>query len=153
MYFGKKQLISIPVASGPISMAYFNHPLDVFFLEIISLYPCSVKSLLLLFSWYVVSDSLWPHELQYARLLCPSLSPRVCTNSCPLNWWCHPAISSSVTLFFSWEPSFWRIFRTKKRVEFLWGKWTRKEDFPETGWRFMNFKNTGDPHSIPWQDL
>ena len=46
-----------------------------------------------------VSDSLWPHELQHARLLCPSPSPRVCSNSCPLNWWCHPTILSSVTPF------------------------------------------------------
>ena len=34
-----------------------------------------------------------------ARLACPSLSPRVCSNSCPLIWWCHPTISSSVTPF------------------------------------------------------
>ena len=44
-------------------------------------------------------DSLRPHGLQHARLPCPSLSPQVCSNSCPLSWWCHPAISSSVTLF------------------------------------------------------
>ena len=42
---------------------------------------------------------LWPHGLQHARLLCPSLSPRVCSNSCPLSQWCHPTISSSVTVF------------------------------------------------------
>ena len=44
----------------------------------------------------VVSDSLWPHELQYARLPCPSPTPEACSNSCPSNWWCHPTISSSV---------------------------------------------------------
>ena len=43
--------------------------------------------LLLLFSWSVVSDSLWPHGLQQARLPCLSLSPGVCSNSCPLSWW------------------------------------------------------------------
>ena len=43
----------------------------------------------------VVSDSLRPYELQHTRLLCPSLSLRVCSNSCPLSWWCHPIISSS----------------------------------------------------------
>ena len=37
-----------------------------------------------------------PHELQYTRLLCPPLSPRVYSNSCLLSQWCHPAISSSV---------------------------------------------------------
>ena len=45
-------------------------------------------------------DSLWPHELQHARLPCLSLSPKICSNSCPLSWWCHPTISSSVTHFF-----------------------------------------------------
>ena len=54
---------------------------------------------LLLFSHSVVSDSSWPHELQHARLPCPSPSPRVCSDSCPLNQWCHPIISSSVICF------------------------------------------------------
>ena len=45
------------------------------------------------------SYSSWPHELQHVRLPCPSLSPRICSNSCPLNGWCHPTISSSVTFF------------------------------------------------------
>ena len=53
------------------------------------------------FSHSVVSDSLWPHRLQHARLPCPSLSPRVCLNSCPLSWWWHPTISSSVVPFSS----------------------------------------------------
>ena len=48
---------------------------------------------------------LWPHGLQHARLLCPSLSPRVCSDSCPLSQWYHPIISSSVSLF-SCPPSF-----------------------------------------------
>ena len=42
----------------------------------------------------VLSDSLWPHGLQHARLPCPSPTPGVYSNSCPLNWWCHPTISS-----------------------------------------------------------
>ena len=46
-----------------------------------------------------MSDSLRPHGLQHIRLLCPSLSPGVCSNSCPSSWWCHPAISSSVVPF------------------------------------------------------
>ena len=44
-----------------------------------------------------MSNSLQPHELQHTRLSCPSLSPGVCSNSCPLSWRCHPNISSSVT--------------------------------------------------------
>ena len=46
-----------------------------------------------------LSDSLGPHGLQHFRLPCPSLSPEVCSNSCPLNWWCYLTISSSVALF------------------------------------------------------
>ena len=42
-----------------------------------------------LFSGSVVSDSLRPHGLHHARLPCPSLSPRVCSDSCPLSQWCH----------------------------------------------------------------
>ena len=54
---------------------------------------------LLLFSHQIVSDSSQPCGLEHARLPCPSPSPRVCPSSCPLNWWCHPTISSSVTPF------------------------------------------------------
>ena len=53
-----------------------------------------------------MSDSLWPHGLQHAWLPCPSLSPRVCSNSCPLRWWCHPTISSFVIPFSSCLQSF-----------------------------------------------
>ena len=52
-----------------------------------------------LFSRSVVSNSLWPHGLQRARPPCPLLSPGVCPSSCPLNQWCHPTVSSSVTPF------------------------------------------------------
>ena len=58
------------------------------------------------FSDSVVSNSLWPHGLQHARFPCPSLSPRVCSNSYPLSQWCHPTISSSVTPFPSCPQSF-----------------------------------------------
>ena len=61
---------------------------------------------LLLFSRSVVSNSLWPHGLQHARLPCPSLSPRVCSNSHPLSWWCHPTISSSLAHFSYCPQSF-----------------------------------------------
>ena len=53
------------------------------------------------FSRLVVSDSLWPHELQHARPPCPSPTPGVYSNSCPVSWWCHQAISSSVVPFSS----------------------------------------------------
>ena len=53
------------------------------------------------FSRSVMSDSLWPHESQHARPPCPSPTPRVHSDSCPLSWWCHPAISSFVVPFSS----------------------------------------------------
>ena len=56
---------------------------------------------MLLFSPWIISNSLRPHVLQHARLPCPSLSPWACSNACSLNRRCHPAISSSVTLFSS----------------------------------------------------
>ena len=51
------------------------------------------------FSHSVVSDPLQPHGMQHTRLLYPSPTPRACSNSCPLSWWCHPTISSSVVPF------------------------------------------------------
>ena len=52
------------------------------------------------------SDSLWPHGLQHTSLPCPPLSPRVCSNSCPLSQWCHPTFSFSVVPFSSCLRSF-----------------------------------------------
>jgi len=56
-------------------------------------------SILLLFSYSVISNSLWPHGLQHPRLPCPSLSSRACLKSCSLSQWYHPTISSSVIPF------------------------------------------------------
>ena len=61
---------------------------------------------LLLFSCSVVSNSLRPRGLWHTRLPCPSLSPRVCSNSCLLNRWCHSTISFSVIPFSSFSQSF-----------------------------------------------
>ena len=58
------------------------------------------------FSCSVVSDSLWHHGLQHARRPCPSATPRVDSNSCPLSQWCPPTISSSVVPFSSCLQSF-----------------------------------------------
>ena len=57
----------------------------------------SNKYTLLLFSCFVGFFSLQPHGLQHARLPCPTLSPEVCSNSCPLSQWCYLTISSSAT--------------------------------------------------------
>ena len=53
------------------------------------------------FSRSVTSDPLQPHGLQHTRPPCPSPTPRVCSNSCPLSQWCHPTISSSLVPFSS----------------------------------------------------
>ena len=66
----------------------------------------SLNHWLLFFSRSVGSDSLRPHRLQHSRLPCPSPSPRVCPGSCPLNWWCHPAMSFSIFPFSSCLQSF-----------------------------------------------
>ena len=80
--------------------------------------------LLLLFSYQDVSDSLRPYELQHTRLPCPSPSPGVCPNSCPLTVWCHTTISSSVTLFsFSLQSPSIRCFPNNSAVCIRWPKY------------------------------
>ena len=58
------------------------------------------------FSHSVMSNSLQPHGLQCSRPPCPSPTPRIYSNSCPLSQWCHPIISSSVIPFSSYPQSF-----------------------------------------------
>ena len=58
------------------------------------------------FSHSVTSDSLWPNRLQHTRLPCPSPTPRVCSNSCPLSQWGQQTISFSVIPFSSCLQSF-----------------------------------------------
>ena len=96
---------------------------------------------LLLFSCLVMPDSLWPHGLQHVRLPCPSPSPRVDSNSCPLSWWCHSTVSSSVTPFSSfpqsvksqepfisvhWTHCFSSIWRVKKCFAWWWNYVTKR---------------------------
>ena len=54
----------------------------------------------------VVSDIMRPHEPQHTRTPCPSPTPAIYPNSCPLSWWYHPTISSSVIPFSSCPQSF-----------------------------------------------
>ena len=75
---------------------------NIFWLSFTILYGCSSVQ----FSHSVVSDSLWSRELQHTRPPCPSPTPGVYPNSCPLSRWCHPTISSSVILFSSCLQSF-----------------------------------------------
>ena len=72
------------------------------------------------FSHSVMSSSLQPHGLH-----CPSPTPRACSNSCPLSWWCHPTISSSVVPFFSClqsSPSI-RVFPNELALRIGWPKY------------------------------
>ena len=76
------------------------------------------------FSRSVVSDSLWPHELQHARPPCPSPTPRVHPNPCSLCRWCHPTISSSVIPFSSCLQSFpASVFSNEPALCIRWPKY------------------------------
>ena len=76
------------------------------------------------FSRSVLSDSLWPHESQHARPPCPSPTPRVHPNPCPLYCWCHPTISSSHPLLLlpSIFPSI-RVFSDEAVLPIRWPKY------------------------------
>ena len=76
------------------------------------------------FSRSVESDSLWPHGLQQARLPCPSPTPRAYLISCPLNWRCHPTISSCHPLLLlpSIFPSI-RVFSNELAFPIRWLKY------------------------------
>ena len=72
-----------------------------------------------------MSDSLWPHGVQHARLLCPPLSPRVRSDSCPLSWWCCLTISSSAApllLLLSVSPSI-TVFSNESSLHIRWPKY------------------------------
>jgi len=68
------------------------------------IYACCICSVQ--FSHSALSDSMRLHEPQHARPPCPSPTPRVYPNSCPLSRWCHPTVSSSVVPFSSCPQSF-----------------------------------------------
>ena len=77
----------------------------------------------LLLSCSVVSDPSRPHGLQHARLPCPSPSPRVCLNSCPLSWLCHPTVSSRHPLLLpSIFPSI-KVFSNESALHIRWPKY------------------------------
>ena len=73
------------------------------------------------FSLSVMSDSLWPHESQHTRPPCPSPSPGVHSDSCPLSQWWHPAISSSVVPFSSYPQSLPASVSFSMSQLFTWG--------------------------------
>jgi len=76
------------------------------------------------FSRSVVSDYLWPHELQHARPPCPSPTPGVHSDSRPSSQWCHPAISSSVVpLLLPPIPPSIRLFSNESTLHMRWPKY------------------------------
>ena len=98
-----------------------------------------------------MSNSFRPHGLQYTRLPCPSPSPRVCSNSCPLSRGCHPTILSSVILFSSCLQSFTAItvFSNESVLHIRWPKY----------WSFSSSISPSNEYSglisfrIDWFDL
>ena len=95
------QVVAICLAS--MHRLFFDLPL--WHINHFSMKKILLEHALSQFSHSVVSNSPWPHELQHARLPCPSPSPGVHPNSCPSSRWCHPAISSSVVPFSSCPQS------------------------------------------------
>ena len=93
--------------------------------------------LLLLFSHKVVSNSLWPHELQHTRFSCPSLSSSVCSNSCPLSQRYHPTVSSPLS------PSPPALNLSHHQTLFQW------VGFPDSSVGKESACNAGNPSSIP----
>ena len=81
----------------------------------------NVINLSVQFSCSVMSDSLWPHKLQHTRPPCPSPTPGVHSDSCPLSQWCHPAISSSVVPFSSFPQSLPASESLPMSQLFAWG--------------------------------
>ena len=93
-----------------------------------------------------MSDSLQPHELQHARPACPSPTPRVYSNSCPLSCWCHPTVSSSVVphLLLSPNPSQHQSFQMSQL--FTWGG----QSIGVTALASFLPKNTQDWSPLEW---
>ena len=96
-----------------------QHPLMIKTLQKAGIEGTSVQ-----FSWSVVSDCLWPHELQHARPPCPAPTPRVHSDSRPSSQWCHPALSSSVVPFFSCPQSLpASVFSNESSLCMRWPKY------------------------------
>ena len=115
------------------------------------------------FSRSVVSDSLRPHESQHARPPCLSPTPGVHSSSCPLSWWWHPAISSSVvpfsycpqsnesTLHMRW-PKYWSfsfsIIPSKEIPGLISFKWTGWISLQSKGLSRVFSNTTGQKHKF-----
>ena len=93
--------------------------------------------------------TLWPHGLQHTKLPCPSLYPRVCSNSGPLSWWCHPTILSCHPLLLPSAFSSIRDFSNESALHIRWPKY----------WSFSFSNSPSNEHlglisfRIDWFDL
>ena len=96
--------VILPGRCCPLENRLIKGDLKAFSSEL--LIPSCCSHTLVQFSLSVMSNSLWFHGLQHARLPCPSPTPRAYSNSCPSSRWCHPTISSSVVPFSSHLQSF-----------------------------------------------
>ena len=70
-----------------------------------------------------MSNTLWPHGPHHTRLLCSILSTRVCSNSCPLSWWCFLTISASLTPPLLFNPSRHQGFSSQLALCIRWPKY------------------------------
>ena len=97
-------------------------------------------------------DSLRPHGQQHARLPCNSF-PRVCSNVCPLSWWCHPTISSLVVPFSSCLQSFpASVFSNKSALCITWPNyWSFSFNISPSN-EYSGFIFIGNTRSIPWKE-
>ena len=103
---------------------------------------CTTKKLCSIYCCSVTKShpTLQPHGLQRARLLCPPLSPRVCSLSCPLNQWCYLTISSSASPFSFCFQSYFYVYIYRYVYMFVWVSLCAQE--------FIFFSNTQNTYEI-----
>ena len=112
--------------SGDLNPSLSDHE-PMFFINVCKICLLSdLPAISVQFSHSVMSDSLRPHGLQPSRLPCPSQTPRVYSNSCPLSRWCHPTTSPSVIHPLLRPPSIFpsiRVFSNESVLRIRWPKY------------------------------
>ena len=104
------------------------------------------------FSHSVVPDSLRPCRLQHTRLPCPSASPGACPNPCPLSRWCHPTISSSISLPVMPSTTSSSLSLSSCPQSFpAWGSFLMSQRFTLGAPKYQSFSFSINPFSV-WED-